>query len=254
MIPNIHVLAIYIIAIIFVYIYARLNIESMARRRVLTKTGEREAVQMLDRVMLFFTVLGILVILANASEVILSAAIILAAIVLSMGDLFKSIIAYYMVLFSKIVEYGSFVVMSRGVRGWVRRINTFFTEIQGEHGEIIRIPNTLVVNDVIRMPVKAVPITFLLIIKGEWKNLDDIAAVIRRNVDLVKRLSVGSPHFKPRAVSSNKVEYELTFWIHSTETAGEILKTLAPKLINEFKGMGLDAEIKIERIAAVAHM
>ena len=249
-----HVLAIYIIAVVLIYIYLRINLESLTRKRMLTKTGEREAIQLLNNAAVFFFLLGIFVILTNASVMVLATAIIIASILLSMGDLFKSIIAYYMVVFSKIIENGAFVVMSRGVRGWVRRISTFYTEIQGEHGEVIRVPNAIVMNDVVRMPVKAVPVTFLLTIKGKWKSLDDVSAVIKKSVDVAKRLSVGTPHFKPRAVSSERLEYELTFWIHSTEAVGEILKTLAPKLINDFKNMGLDVEIRIERVAAVAHM
>ncbi len=249
-----HVLAIYIIAIFIIYAYLRISLENLTRKRMLTKTGEREAIQLLNNAVIFFFILGVLIILTNASVMVLATAIVIASILLSMGDLFRSMIAYYIVMFSKIIENGTFVVMSRGIKGWVRRISTFYTELQGEHGEIIRVPNTMIMNDVIRMPIKAVPITFLLIVKGRWDNLDEINMIIKKDLEVVKRFSVGTPHFKLRAVSSERLEYELTFWIHSTEATGEILKTLAPKLINELKGMGLDAEIRVERVAAVAHM
>ncbi|NPA84559.1 MAG: mechanosensitive ion channel family protein [Crenarchaeota archaeon] len=239
-------LVLYVMLISILYGLLRLKIiKSMVKKHIMTPTSAKEFTRLLDAIylilLIFGTFIGILSLPALAF--LLAASLIIIPFILH--DLLRSIVYYYMLVSTKMVENGRFVILTRGIRGWIKRITPFFIELRGEYEETIRVPNSLVAMEPVRIPSRSLP--FVLNVKfSRISDYDEVEGALKDAVLLTKRHSVVEPKIKLKAVGNDWVEYEIMYGLGTYEAANEIMKILINKLKRLLEDKGIYVEIRRE--------
>ncbi len=241
-------LALYFVTTTALYVYFRYKVlKEMVERQVVTVVSSKELQHLLNYVFISMIIVGLVVglISSTALAFLLIASIIIVPIVLH--EIIRNLIAYYQLVVSRALNVGEFVILTRGIRGWVKRLTPFFVELRGEHEEVIRVPNPLVSSEPIRIPSKSLP--FTLQIKVGLKpgiEINELEEVVTNAVTVTKRYSVIEPKIKIRSISNTYIEYEVMYGLGNYEVTSTIIKTLASKLRKALEEKGLNFEVRVE--------
>jgi len=245
---NIILAAIYGIALSILYFVVKHKyIEEMVKKQVITTAGSKEIKMILELIYVALLVLGIsLSLISTVSIVYLIIALLIVTAIISY-DITKSVMFYYVIILTKIITQGDFVIMARGLRGWVKRITPFFVELHGEYGEVIRIPNSLAIHEPVRLPSRALPLILTIKFNSiKETKLDELDKVVHDTVSFTKRFSVVQPKLKLRNVGNEYVEFEVIYGLNNYEASDSIIKLLASKLIPYARSKNMKVEIKRE--------
>jgi len=220
----------YSILLVLAYLFLRIKIiKDMVKRRIMTPTSAKDVTHILDYIFMIMLIVGDFVgyLSPQVLAFLLSALLITTPFLL--WDVVRSIVHYYIITSTKIVNVGNFVILTRGVRGWIKRITPFFVELRGEYEETIRVPNSLVAMELVRIPSRSLPFTLTVRFYGV-NDFNAIEEALKDAVVYTKKFSVAEPKIKVRGVGNDWIEYELTYGLRNYEVTNDIMKLLANKL------------------------
>ncbi len=245
---NVLALALYLAVTIALYLYFRYRLlREMVERQVVTVVSSKELQHLINYVFISMIIVGVIVgiISSSALAFLLIASILIIPVVLH--EIIRNLIAYYQLVVSRALNVGEFVILTRGIRGWVKRITPFFVELRGEHEEVIRVPNPLVSSEPIRIPSKSLPFTLQIRVGiKHGVELAEIEDIVMSAVMATKRYSVIEPKVKIRSITNSYIEYEVMYGLGNYEVTSTIIKTLALKLRKALEEKGLSFEVKVE--------
>ena len=241
-------LAVYISIIVLLYLYFRYKLlKEMVERQVVTVVSGKELMHLMNYVFFALLAIGTVVGLISPSALAFLLIVLIIMVPISLYELIKNVIAYYQLVVSRAISTGEFVILTRGIRGWVKRLTPFFVELRGEHEEVIRVPNPLVSSEPIRIPSKSLPFTLQIKVGlNKDVDLDEIEDMVMDAVMVTKRYSVIEPKIKLRSVTSSYVEYEVMYGLGNYEVTSTIIKTLASRLRKGLEEKGLTFEVRVE--------
>ncbi|UXD22457.1 hypothetical protein IPA_04975 [Ignicoccus pacificus DSM 13166] len=232
---------------LFYIIIKNRYIETMVKKQIITTAGGKELKMVMETAYIVLLVIGVFIALVDIRALIYLILTALAVIAITSHDVIKSIFLYYMIVLTKMITQGDFVIMARGIRGWVKKLTPFYVELHGEHGEIIRIPNILAASEPVRVPSKALPFTLLIRIHGQAEiNEKELREKLDEVIAFTKRFCVTSPHVKIRSVGTNFVEYEVIYGLSNYEASNRIIEILYSKLKDVVKEINGQIEIRRE--------
>ncbi len=236
----------YAVLLTAIYSFIRFKvIKEMVRKHVMTSTSAKELTGLLDAVYAMMLVVGIFVgiLSTTALAFLLVASIIIIPFVLY--DLLKSLVYYYILVTTKMFDAGNFVILTRGIRGWIKRITPFFVELRGEYDETIRVPNGLAAVEPVRIPSRSLPFTITVKVINV-KDFSLVEEALRESVTATKRFSVIEPKVKIRSMGNDWVEYEIMYGLGNYEVTNEIMKTLVIRLKRLLEKEGVKVEVRRE--------
>ncbi|ALU12413.1 hypothetical protein EYM_03465 [Ignicoccus islandicus DSM 13165] len=247
MMENLLIGVIYFIGVITLYyLISSKLLGELRSKKVIPHGTTHELEVMLKWLFIGLGIFGLVVVLINIDMLALLLITILVIFSLISKDIIESAMYYHFLVVTKAISHGEYVIMTRGIRGWIRRLTPLYVELSGEQGEIIRIPNKLVASEPIRIPAKALPLT--IVIKLYLEKLDDIESLnkaVQEVVNFTKRHAIVPPRFRIRTITTNSVEYEITYGISNPESSNIIIKKVAQRLQQLFKE-GVKFEVKRE--------
>ncbi len=186
-------------------------------------------------VLTLLTIINILTSIPTLTYIITLVVALMIAI--ASWDIFANTVAYYIILFSRYLMPDSLVEINLGdniVRGRVREITLTNVVIDSPEGEVIRIPNRIVISRGVRVLPAHIKMKFILTFKNitpmhMGKVEEKVKEIIRKH----KHLFFGvEPELKLLSASPNSISYELTLTIPAVssgrrmEIAADAVKVL----------------------------
>jgi len=239
-------IASYVVLITSIYIILKARVlKNMVKKHIMTPTSAKELSRLLDTLYLALLIFGTFIGMLSTYALAFFLATSLIILPFILHDLLKPLVYYYILVSTKIINVGNFVILTRGIRGWIKRITPFFIELRGEYEETIRVPNSLAATEPVRIPSRSLP--FTLTVKFlRVENYDEVEEALKDAVVFTKRYSVIEPKIKVRAIGNDWIEYEIMYGLGNYEVANDIMKSLMTRLKRFLENKNVYVEIRRE--------
>ncbi len=240
--------AVYVTALTAIYLLLRHKyVEDMVKKQIITTAGGKELRALLKAWYSILVIVGSLMVLVDVKSIVYLILVLIVTFTFVSHDVIKSLFYYYTIILSKMITQGDFVIMTRGIRGWVKRLTPFYVELHGEHGEVIRVPNYLAASEPVRLPSKALPLSLVIKVSNlKETKVEEIRKMIEDAVTYTKRYSVIPARVKIRAAGSDFAEFEVVYGLNNYEAANIIIELLDSKLVRPLTENGIRVEVRRE--------
>ncbi|HIQ03396.1 MAG TPA: mechanosensitive ion channel [Desulfurococcales archaeon] len=206
----------------------------MVARNILSQTAYDKFRSVLSLIV-YIVIILLLVSLVTDNIIIVYALLgLMFIIIYSSKDVITSIIAYYTIILTRSITIGSYISIDK-YTGRIQNITPLFTEIRTVDGDLIRIPNSTLLNKNIVVLGSAFTLKIGVRVNGTT-NIEEIEDKLRKLLSKTPEIVLTiKPEIDIKCVRSNGVEFTITTYIASPSRANTVFTVLAKNIIETLK-------------------
>jgi len=206
-------------------------LKKMVQRNIISQSAYVRIHNVLSIVI--YSLILIIIISLFTANIYLVLAIIgfLLILAYSAKGLYTNIISYYAILLGRIIVIGDMIKIG-DVIGKVRNIGALYTEILTSDGSIVKIPNSLFLEQLLKIFPELSIVKILVHVEAPF-TIEDVEDKIMKAVSSYKGIVKISPNIKVHKLTSSAAEFEVTVYTTSPEKVEQVFSDIAKELLRE---------------------
>jgi len=206
----------------------------MVSRNILSQSAYDKFRSVLSLIVYIVVILILVSLVTNNIIIVYALLGFMFIVIFSSKDVIASIIAYYTIILSRSITIGSYINID-GYAGRIQNITPLFIEVKTVSGDLIRIPNNVLMNKSIVMLGSTFSLKLGVRVKGEI-NIDEIEDKLRRLLSKMPEIVLTiKPEIDIKRIKSDEVEFTIITYIASPSRANTVFTALAKSIIETLK-------------------
>ena len=206
-------------------------LKKMVQRNIISQSAYVRIHNVLS-IVIYSLILLIIISLFTANIYLVLAIIgFLLILAYSAKSLYTNIISYYAILLGRIIVIGDMIKIG-DVIGKVRNIGALYTEIKTRDGSIVKIPNSLFLEQLLKIYSELFAVKILVHVEAPF-TIEDIEDKIMKAISSYKGIVKISPDIRVHKLTGSAAEFEVTVYTTSPEKVEQVFSDIAKELLRE---------------------